>query len=157
MLALNVAAADTPGLVWQSALIAWILSVPLYFVTKFVLVIAHEGGHAIVGIALFNGIKRIIFNKQGGGETQFAGDLTWPFVILVAFAGYAGPSLFGLMAAWLLLHGQPEMVVWGSMAFLVATFRIVGFCSADRHQRGAGLGRLDAAADAQLTERQPGG
>lgn len=125
MLALDVAAADTPGLIWQSALIAWILAVPLYFVTKFVLVIAHEGGHAIVGIALLNGIKRIVFNKQGGGGTEFVAPPKWPFVILVAFAGYAGPSLYGLLAAWLLLHGQPETVIWGSMAFLILMLFVV--------------------------------
>lgn len=119
MFALTVAVADTPGVVWQSALIAWILAVPLFFVTKFVLVIAHEGGHAIVGVALLNSIKRIVFNREGGGGTEFVNAPRWPLVILVGFAGYAGPSLFGLVAAWLLLHSHPEMVVWGSMAFLV--------------------------------------
>lgn len=112
-------AAVTPGLPWKAALIAWILSVPLYFVTKFVLVVAHEGGHALVGIALLNSVKRISFKRDGGGGTDFTSPVGWPFAILVVFAGYAGPSLFGLMAAWLLLRGRPDMVIWGSMAFLV--------------------------------------
>jgi hypothetical protein len=109
----------SPGLIWQAALIAWILAVPLWFLTKFVVVLAHEGGHAIVGIALFNRVKKIDFNTGGGGGTAWARAPMWPFVILVLIAGYAGPSLFGLLAAWLLRHDRPEMVVWGSMAFLV--------------------------------------
>ncbi|MEU4422120.1 M50 family metallopeptidase [Actinoplanes sp. NPDC024001] len=107
------------SVMWKAALIAWALAVPLWFVTKFLVVIAHEGGHALVGVALFNRIRRITFNRQGGGGTEFVAPPSWPFVILVAFAGYAGPSLFGLLAAALLLRGEPEMVLWGSMAFLV--------------------------------------
>lgn len=102
----------------KAALIAWILAVPLWFVTKFFVVIAHEGGHALVGLALLNRVRRIIFDRDGGGGTEFVSPPAWPFVILVAFAGYAGPSLFGLLASALLLHGKPEMVLWASMAFL---------------------------------------
>jgi hypothetical protein len=116
---LAAAAATSPGLIWKAALVAWILAVPLYFVTKFVLVVAHEGGHAIVGIALLNSVKRIFFTGGAGGGTEFVKPPMWPFAILVGLAGYAGPSLFGLMASWLLLRGRPEMVIWGSMAFLV--------------------------------------
>lgn len=104
---------------WKAALLAWVLAVPLWFVTKFLVVIAHEGGHALAGVALLNQIRRIRLNRGGGGVTEFVSPPPWPFVILVAFAGYAGPSLFGLFAAALLLRGEPMMVLWGSMAFLV--------------------------------------
>jgi hypothetical protein len=121
MLALDLAAAaDSRSLIWKAALIAWILAVPFYFVTKFVSVLAHEGGHALAGIALLSSLDRITIKRGAGGETNFIKNPMWPFVILVGVAGYAGPSLFGLMAAWLLLHGRPpELVIWGSMAFLV--------------------------------------
>lgn len=109
----------------KAALIAWILAVPLWFVTKFFVVIAHEGGHALVGFALFNRLRRISFTRDGGGGTEFAAAPAWPFVIVVLFAGYAGPSLFGLLAAWLLLHGQAETVLWGSMLFLVLMLLMV--------------------------------
>lgn len=126
MRTVNLAAAvASRDLVWQAAVIAWILSVPLYFVTKFVLVLAHEGGHAFVGLALLNRIKRITFNRAGGGGTEFVEPVGWPFAILVGFAGYAGPSLFGLMAAGLLRRGQPAMVLWGSMVFLLLMLIVV--------------------------------
>jgi hypothetical protein len=112
-------AVTSPGVIWRAALIAWILAVPLWFLTKFVVVLAHEGGHAIVGIALLNRVRRIDFNSGGGGGTEWVKAPMWPFVILILLAGYAGPSLFGLMAAWLLRHDRPDMVIWGSMAFLV--------------------------------------
>jgi hypothetical protein len=127
MLALDLAAtaADSRSLIWKAALIAWILAVPLYFVTKFVHVLAHEGGHALLAIALLRSVKRIAFDRGGGGVTVFEKPM-WPFGILVWFAGYTGPSLFGLMASWLLLHGRPPvMVLWGSMAFLVLMLLVV--------------------------------
>lgn len=118
--------ATTPSsLAWSAALIAWILAVPLFFVTRFVYVIAHEGGHAFVGAALLAGIRRITFERDGSGATEFTSNPAWPFAIFVAFAGYAGPSLFGLMAAWLLLRDRADLVVWGSMAFLVIMLLVV--------------------------------
>lgn len=105
---------------WKAALIAWILAVPLWFVTRFLVVIAHEGGHALVGTALLNQVRRISFTRDGGG-TEFVSPPPWPFTIAVGVAGYAGPSLFGLLASALLLHGEPEMVLWASMAFLPRT------------------------------------
>jgi hypothetical protein len=116
------------SVMWKAALIAWVLAVPLWYLTKFLVVIAHEGGHALVGVALFNQIRRISFNRGGGGGTEFVSPPPWPFVVLVAVAGYAGPSLFGLLAAALLLHGEPEMVLWGSMAFLVLMLLTVRGC-----------------------------
>lgn len=113
---------------WKAALIAWVLAVPLWFVTKFFVVVAHEGGHALVGVALLNQVRRITFSRDGGGGTEFVSSPRWPFVILVAFAGYAGPSLFGLLAAALLLHGEPQMVLWASMAFLALMLLTVRGC-----------------------------
>ncbi len=102
---------------WHAAMLAWILAVPLWPITKFVVVVAHEGGHAMAAVAVLQAVKRITFNTDGGGETMTVS--RWPFTILISVAGYAGPSLFGLFAAWLLLHTEPVMVLWASMAFLV--------------------------------------
>ncbi len=103
----------------QAALLAWILAVPLYPVTKWAVVIAHEGGHAMAAVALLQGVQKITFDGNGGGVTYYSRVPLWPFSAVLSFAGYAGPSLFGLLAAWLLLHREPEMVLWASMAFLV--------------------------------------
>ena len=101
-----------------AAAIAWVLAVPLYFVTRWIGVVAHEGGHAIMGLALLRGITSIRFTRGAGGSTGVVGAI-WPLGILVAFGGYTGPSMFGLLAAWLLRQGRVDVVLWGSMIFLV--------------------------------------
>jgi hypothetical protein len=111
------AAAGSDALTWTAALIAWVLAVPLFFAGKFLTVLAHEGGHAFLGLALFRGIKKITINTSGGGETQSEVSI-WPITLLILAFGYLGPSLFGLLAAWLLLHDPAATVLWGSIAFL---------------------------------------
>jgi hypothetical protein len=118
------AAAASPGVAMQAAAIAWVLAVPLYFVTKWIGTVVHEGGHAIMGLALLRGITDIRFTRGGGGVTTMDRTM-WPFGILVGLAGYSGPSMFGLLAAWLLVHGRTEVVLWGSMIFLVLMLLVV--------------------------------
>jgi len=111
------AEAATPRLAWTAAFIAWVLAVPLFFLTRFVYVVAHEAGHAIVAVALLRGVRAIRVHANGGGETEHEAAM-WPFSILILAAGYLGASGFGLLAAWLLTRGQTTMVLWASMAFL---------------------------------------
>jgi hypothetical protein len=110
-----VAAADK--MTWTAALIAWVLAVPMFFAGKYLTVLAHEGGHALLAVFVFRLVKSISINTKGGGATQ-PDKYVWPFYILMAAFGYLGPSLFGLFAAWLLLHDPAETVLWGSIAFL---------------------------------------
>jgi hypothetical protein len=93
--------------------------VPLYYITKFLAVIPHEGGHALVAKLFFQKLDSIRFGRDGGGATKFAGDLPWLFDIFITLAGYLGPSLFGLLAAELLIRGGTSMVLWGSLVFLI--------------------------------------
>jgi hypothetical protein len=119
---------DEPSsLTWTAAMLAWILAVPLYYVTKYVTVVAHEGGHALIGKLLFQKLKSVTFSPGAGGETSFDKKLPWLFSIPVALAGYLGPSMFGLLAAALLLRGETETVLWASLAFLfVMLFAVRG-------------------------------
>ena len=111
------AAAEPSSLTWTAAVLAWVLAVPLFLITRFVTVVAHEGGHAIVSVALLRGVHAIRFDRNGGGVTVHDRAM-WPFGILSSAAGYLGPSLFGLLAAWLLIRGETAAVLWGSIAFL---------------------------------------
>lgn len=106
-------------LTWTAALLSWVLAVPLWYVSRFVLVVAHEGGHALLVKLLFQSLRSIRFDKDGGGVTEPAGSVPWLFNIFIFLAGYLGPSLFGLLGAWLLVRGQTEAVLWASLAFLV--------------------------------------
>lgn len=127
MLGVAANAGEPSSLTWTAAMLAWILAVPLYFVTRFVTVVAHEGGHAIVAVALFRRVHAIRINRDGGGVTKTDPPI-WPFGILISAAGYLGPSLFGLLAAWLLIRDETAAVLWGSIAFLaVMLFAVRGW------------------------------
>jgi peptidase M50B-like protein len=110
------AGTDRPNLTFTAALLAWVLAVPLYFVTQHVDTVAHEGGHAIIATLLFQKIKGIKISADGTGGTAVAPP--WPLSIIVALAGYLGPSMFGLLAIPLLLHGAVQAVLVASLVFL---------------------------------------
>lgn len=112
-------------LAWTAAGLAWALAVPLYFVTKFILVIPHEGGHATMGTLLFQRVRKIEFGSDGGGGTSFHQDQPWFFALLIGVAGYLGPSGFGLLAAWLLREGLTGLVLWGSIVSLAVMLLFV--------------------------------
>jgi hypothetical protein len=118
------AAGATSSLTWTAALLAWVLAVPLFAVTRFVTVVAHEGGHAIVAVALLRAVHAIRFDRRGGGVTVYERPM-WPFGVLISAAGYLGPSLFGLLAAWLLIRDETAAVLWGSIAFLAVMLLVV--------------------------------
>ncbi|MEU8817973.1 M50 family metallopeptidase [Actinoplanes sp. NPDC048796] len=107
------------NIAWTAALLAWVLAVPLWYLSKFFVVVAHEGGHALLAVLLFRSIKSIRFERSGGGATEPKAELPWLADIFVTMAGYLGPSLFGLAGAWMLLHGHTDGVLWASLVFLV--------------------------------------
>jgi Peptidase M50B-like len=126
-LALVAAQGQPRGVAWTSALLALALAVPLLFVSKFLYVVAHEGGHAILGVVTLRNITEIRFAKDGSGMTAHTRGI-WLFEILITAAGYLGPSMFGVLAAWMLERGRPDMVIWTSMVFLIAMlFSVRGF------------------------------
>lgn len=108
-----------------AAVLAWVLAVPLFFAGRWTGVVAHEGGHAIVAKLLFQGIKSITFTGDGGGATEYRSPVPWPLSILTAAAGYLGPSMYGLLGAWLLHRGEVDAVLWGSLAFLFVMLIVV--------------------------------
>jgi len=108
---------DPSRLAWAAALLAWVLAVPMYAVTTVVATVAHEGGHALVGTLLLQKVRAVRLQPDGGGVTEF-GPIPWLFNIFVSLAGYIGPSVFGLLAAALLLRGATEAVLWASLGFL---------------------------------------
>ena len=85
MSALAAVAGEPSSLTWTAAVLAWVLAVPLYFVTRFVSVVAHEGGHAIVAAALLRGVRAIRFDRSGGGVTDHEPAM-WPLGILISAA-----------------------------------------------------------------------
>ena len=108
------------GIPLTAAYLSWVLAVPLFWLTRYVDAVAHEGGHALIGKLLFRKIVDIRFVRGGGGATDFGKEkLPWLVDVLVTAAGYLGPSMFGLLAIPLLRHGATEAVLWASVVFLL--------------------------------------
>jgi hypothetical protein len=80
-------------------------------------VMAHEGAHAVIGSLLFRGVFGIYLNSDASGGTWVGGGGCLSG-ILVSFAGYVGPSLFGLGAARLIQAGHGPAVLWVALVLL---------------------------------------
>ena len=80
-------------------------------------VMAHEGAHAALGSLAFRGVSGITLNADATGATLMnqGGCLGSVFV---SFAGYVGPSLFGLGAARLIQLGRSVAVLWVTLFLL---------------------------------------
>ena len=80
-------------------------------------VMAHEGAHAVFGSLLFRNVSGIQLNADATGGTLMdsggcLGDM------IVSFAGYVGPSLFGLGAARMVQLGHSVAVLWVTLVLL---------------------------------------
>ena len=81
-------------------------------------VMAHEGAHAVFGSLAGRKISGIMLNADATGGT-FVAQGGCLGTIIIGFAGYVGPSLFGLGAAWAIHLGYSESVLWVTLFLLV--------------------------------------
>jgi len=81
-------------------------------------VMAHEGAHAVFGSLAGRKISGIMLNADATGGT-FVAQGGCLGNIIIGFAGYVGPSLFGLGAAWAIHLGYSESVLWVTLFLLV--------------------------------------
>ena len=81
-------------------------------------VMAHEGAHAVFGSLAGRKISGIALNADATGGT-FVAQGGCLGNIIIGFAGYVGPSLFGLGAAWAIHLGYSESVLWVTLFLLV--------------------------------------
>ena len=81
-------------------------------------VMAHEGAHAVFGSLAGRKISGITLNADATGGT-FVAQGGCLGNIIIGFAGYVGPSLFGLGAAWAIHLGYRESVLWVTLFLLV--------------------------------------
>jgi len=80
-------------------------------------VMAHEGAHAVLGSLMFRGVSGITLNGDAtGGTLMNSGGCLG--TVFVSFAGYVGPSLFGLGAARLIQLGHSVAVLWVTLFLL---------------------------------------
>lgn len=90
----------------------------IWLIVRHVNTIAHEGAHAMTGSALGHRIVRVELNPDATGLTERSG-YKFPGHVTARFAGYLGPSLFGLGAAKLIEVGHSVAVLWLTLLLLI--------------------------------------
>jgi len=91
-------------------------------VSRNVVTLAHEGGHAVVSIASGRRLDGIRLHSDTSGVTSSRGKPYGPGLILTTAAGYVFPSLLGLGAAWLLAVRHATFLLWLVLLLLAAAF-----------------------------------
>lgn len=88
-------------------------------VTRNLVTIAHEGGHALVATCTGRRLNGVRLHSDTSGVTVSSGRPTGLGMILTAFAGYVAPSLLGLALAAGMGTGQAGAVLLVLLAALL--------------------------------------
>lgn len=90
----------------------------LWPVTRTMVTMAHEGGHALVALAVGRRLEGVRLHRSTAGLTVSAGHPTGPGIVATAAAGYLAPPVLGLGAAALLASGHLVATLLLSLALL---------------------------------------
>lgn len=98
-------------------LVLMLVVLPTWLVVQHVNTIVHEGTHALVGSGMGGTVQGVTMQPDGRGLTlvRFPGS---GGSVLFLFAGYLGPSAFGLGAAKLISIGHTVAVLWLALLLL---------------------------------------
>lgn len=89
-------------------------------VSRTAVTIAHEGGHALVALAVGRRLDGVRVHRSTAGLTVSAGNSSGPGIVATAAAGYLAPPLLGLGAAALLATGHLVAALLLSLVLLAA-------------------------------------
>lgn len=104
---------DDRGVALTGVVALLLVGVPaLWGVSRHVVTIAHEGAHGIVALLTGRSLEGIRLHSDTSGLTVSRGRPRGPGMVATAFAGYAGPALLGLGAAYLLGRQHALAVLW---------------------------------------------
>ncbi|MGV9308064.1 M50 family metallopeptidase [Nonomuraea sp. NPDC004354] len=98
---------------------------PSWHLSRGLVTIAHEGGHALVALLSRRRLQGIRLHSDTSGVTLTRGRPTGPGMIFTALAGYLAPSLLGLAGAWLTAEGRVTLLVWSVLGFLVCMLLLI--------------------------------
>jgi peptidase M50B-like protein len=87
-------------------------------VTRHVVTIAHEGAHGVAAVMSGRRLAGIRLHSDTSGLTVSRGRTTGPGMVATALAGYVGPGLLGLGAAYLLHERHALAVLWLAVVLL---------------------------------------
>lgn len=95
------------------ALAVVLVAVPaLWRITRHVVTIAHEGAHGVAALVSGRRLAGIRLHSDTSGLTLSRGRTRGPGMIATAAAGYVGPAVLGLGAAYLVHRGHAVGLLW---------------------------------------------
>jgi hypothetical protein len=109
------------GVAVGTGLAALLLMTPRAWpVTRHLVTIAHEGAHGLAALLSGRRLAGIRLHSDTSGLTLSRGRPRGPGMVFTAAAGYVGPGLLGLGAAYLLQAGHAIGVLWLALLLLTA-------------------------------------
>ena len=119
--------APSAAVVFGSAVVAMLLvGVPgLWRRARHLVTIAHEAAHGLVAAASGRHLSGIRLHADTSGLTLSRGRASGPGMFFTAAAGYVGPALFGLGAAYLLRVGHSVGLLWALLVLLVLVLIVI--------------------------------
>ena len=88
-------------------------------IVRHAITLVHEGSHAGVAVLTGRRLAGIRLHSDTSGLTVSVGRPRGPGMIATAAAGYLGPGVLGLGAAWLASRGHAVAVLWILLILLV--------------------------------------
>jgi hypothetical protein len=89
--------------------------------TRGVVTIAHEGGHALVAVLTGRGLGGIRLHADSSGVTTSTGRGGGVALLLTFLGGYPAPAALGLVGAGLVATDRAALLLWLVVVLLVAT------------------------------------
>ena len=86
---------------------------------RFVVTIAHEGGHAIAAVLVRRELAGIRLHSDTSGVTLSRGRADGPGMVFTALSGYPAPSVLGIGFAALVGLDQIRAMLWVTIALLL--------------------------------------
>lgn len=84
----------------------------LWRVTRLLVTVTHEGGHAVAAVLTGRRLAGIRLHSDTSGLTVTHGRAAGPGMVVMLLAGYLGPAVVGLGAVGLLLAGHALGLLW---------------------------------------------
>ncbi|TWP37007.1 M50 family metallopeptidase [Leekyejoonella antrihumi] len=85
---------------------------------RHVVTVVHEGSHGLVALLAGRSLSGIRLHSDSSGLTVSRGKPHGFGMVATLFAGYVGPGLLGLLAAWVLGTGHAIGMLWGLLVLL---------------------------------------
>ncbi|AOS64349.1 M50 family metallopeptidase [Actinoalloteichus hymeniacidonis] len=97
----------------------------LWRLTRNVVTIVHEGGHAVVALLTGRRLMGIRLHSDTSGVTVSSGRRTGPGMVFTVLAGYLACPLLGLAAAWAMISQQHTLLLWVTVGLLAAMLLMI--------------------------------